>query len=575
MELKNFFAQDDAGNALPNATCYLYQRGTETLVIGLKNATGGNLANPFSAGADGRISFAAADGLYDLRVVSGGRDNRINIQCLDLSNTIARALAEPIPKDAPFNAKGDGVTDDTSAFAAFELVNKGRRVDLGGAVYVVAAIPQKNAYVNGAFKVGGFTQAITMNDALSPQQPRFHRIGGQLSALKNSLGNPLEQLTSIVVIGDSICWGSGNKGEQAPNSPRDGTLSDPRDYFATPSWVNQFKRYVGDSYAAGARPLLSNWPNSPSGESIVEYTTTRDLYPRGGYFTSAIVGPSCSFEDRPTGASLTGFQRLLADGNPGRTSYLSVSFPFTGTTFSLHFGVVGTAETGGCDYELFVDGVTQGIYTTAEGEDGLTYGNNRSRTHTFGYVRNKVIEIRTKRRVSQTTGVKTLRIEAIRVPKTIRISNQGINGATSRSFKIYNMPGNSQGDGVAVGPQDNYVFCQFGSNDRIRNAQVPQGINEFSANLGAILDVLQPTASVILMCANAAQNEDPAVYSFTMQDTRGEIFRQARARNLDMIDNYAAMLPADISLVTDDGLHPNQLGYTLMARNIINSLESS
>ena len=34
MELKNFFTQDDAGNALSEATCYVYQRGTESLAGG-------------------------------------------------------------------------------------------------------------------------------------------------------------------------------------------------------------------------------------------------------------------------------------------------------------------------------------------------------------------------------------------------------------------------------------------------------------------------------------------------------------------------------------------------------------
>ncbi|NWC73839.1 hypothetical protein HX823_07060 [Pseudomonas sp. P7759] len=571
MELKNFFAQDDAGNALPNATCYLYKRGTETLVTGLKNATGGNLANPFPAAGDGRVEFAAADGLYDLRVVSGARDNRIHIQCLDVSNTIARVLAEPIPKDAPFNARGDGVTDDTAAFAAFELVNKARRVDLGGAVYVVAAVPSKNAYVNGAFKVGGFTQAVTMNDPLSPQQPRFHKNGGQLAALKNSLTNPLEQLTSIVIIGDSIVWGSGNAGEQAPTDPRNGTLADPRDYFGTPSWVNQVKRYIGANYAAGALPVLTNWPASPSGESIVEYSVVRDLFPRGGSFTTKSVGVSLSITDVANLSGITGFQRQLSDGNLAQTSYHSISFPFTGTSFTLYFGVSGD----GLDYELFVDGITLGVYTTSEGEDGLTFGNNRTRTHTFSYIRNKQVELRTKRRVSQTSGTKIFRVEGIRVNKKIRISNQGINGASTRTYKANNLPGNPYAHGSAVGPQDNYVLCQLGTNDRIKSALFPQGVNEFSANLSALLDVLQPMTSVILMCANPATNESSDVYSFTMQDVRGEIYRQARTRSLDMIDNYTALSIADMSLITNDGLHPNPLGYTLMARNVINSLESS
>ena len=46
MELKNFFAQDDAGNILSEATCYVYLRGTESLAGGLMQANGLAQTNP-------------------------------------------------------------------------------------------------------------------------------------------------------------------------------------------------------------------------------------------------------------------------------------------------------------------------------------------------------------------------------------------------------------------------------------------------------------------------------------------------------------------------------------------------
>ncbi|WP_269812321.1 hypothetical protein [Pseudomonas monteilii] len=42
-----------------------------------------------------------------------------------------------------------------------------------------------------------------------------------------------------------------------------------------------------------------------------------------------------------------------------------------------------------------------------------------------------------------------------------------------------------------------------------------------------------------------------------------------------MIDNYTALSAVDINVLANDGLHPNSLGYSLMARNIVNSLESA
>lgn len=86
MELKNFFAQDDQGNVLANALCFLYTRGTETLATGLQDATGQMLANPFSADGVGLIQFAAPNGHYDLRVVKDNRDYRIRIKLADVTN---------------------------------------------------------------------------------------------------------------------------------------------------------------------------------------------------------------------------------------------------------------------------------------------------------------------------------------------------------------------------------------------------------------------------------------------------------------------------------------------------------
>lgn len=91
MELKNFFVLDDQGNTLPGATCYLYERGNETLVTGLQGSNGLPLNNPFASDDQGLVQFAAPDGLYDLRVVMGKRDNRIRLQFNDVAETAAAA----------------------------------------------------------------------------------------------------------------------------------------------------------------------------------------------------------------------------------------------------------------------------------------------------------------------------------------------------------------------------------------------------------------------------------------------------------------------------------------------------
>ena len=98
MELKNFFAQDDQGNKLPGANCYVYVRGTETLAVGVVKANGVILQSPFAADSDGLVQFAAPNGLYDLRVVRGKRDYRISVQFNDVADTLA--IIEAAVQDA-------------------------------------------------------------------------------------------------------------------------------------------------------------------------------------------------------------------------------------------------------------------------------------------------------------------------------------------------------------------------------------------------------------------------------------------------------------------------------------------
>lgn len=93
MELKNFFVQDDQGNKLPGAKCYLYLRGTEIPAAGAVKANGTPLGFPYTADNDGLVQLAAPNGLYDLRVTSPGRDYRIRLQFNDVSESIESAQA--------------------------------------------------------------------------------------------------------------------------------------------------------------------------------------------------------------------------------------------------------------------------------------------------------------------------------------------------------------------------------------------------------------------------------------------------------------------------------------------------
>ena len=116
---------------------------------------------------------------------------------------------------------------------------------------------------------------------------------------------------------------------------------------------------------------------------------------------------------------------------------------------------------------------------------------------------------------------------------------------------------------------------QLGTNDRGRRADVPAGVQGFQQYLTPILNRITPLGEVIVMVANRARDESPATFSFTMQDTRDVLMREARFRNLDFIDNYSIFARMNDFWFTADGLHPNAFGHQRMAKNITGALESA
>ncbi|MFC4389151.1 SGNH/GDSL hydrolase family protein [Gracilibacillus marinus] len=397
--------------------------------------------------------------------------------------------------------------------------------------------------------------------------PKRYIFGGQLEKLKYSLSNPLEQFTGVVFPGDSIVWGLGATGNPADyNTGRDGTLSDIRDNFASLSFVNNFKRYIGSKYMGGATPDISNWEYSTAGEAIATYSKQHILYPYAGDFSYSETGTIFSTISQASSGSLSGWQ-LITNIESGVMGEAIIGFPFTGEEFTLSIDSVNNHMS----YEVIVDGVSQGIFTTQPGVDGIVAGYDNRRTHTFPYVRNKTVQIKTVK--SSYTGVQSLRIGGIIINKTIRITNQGIIGTKAIYYKQRNMTGNTSGDGVAVTSKDNYIFCQLGSNDRMIETTYAKGSNEFKKNLKALVNELETFGEVIMMVANPVANEDPASFSFTMQDARNVVYRLAKENALDFIDNYSIFGNISPTVYTTDGLHPNDLGYEVISRNIINSLE--
>lgn len=515
-------------------------------------ADGGQPVESVTSDKNGLFAFYAADGHYNLSITGKGIQNSV--------------LTDVVLNDPSNDLSWEALSADNGAEKIGGTWNGGVKARLSQLGTSAGA----SLIGYGSSNVGAALDALMGTDVADLRyklvSPKFKAFGGQLRKLHASLCNPLEQLTGVVLMGDSITWGRTIPGQVF--DPRNGTLADARDVFSTPTWANEVKRHIGAQFFAGAAPTLSNWSTSPSGQSTATYEKTLLLFPGQAPFTTTMAGPSVKATTAQTAAAVLGSRYLLADAG-GAGNMIEVSFPFTGTEFTIIYTCISGSMN---DYDLLVDGVLQGRYSTEEGRTA----NGFRRTHTFPYVRNKTVTIRVNR-TGLSAGNRELQLEAIEVKKRCTITNQGIIGTTCSAYLAYALSGDF--GPVAITPTDNFAFVQLGTNDRGRqqatNRSLPQGVLTFRQKLGEVLSKLTPLADVILMCANPAVDESTASFSFNMSEARNAIAGLAKEKGVDMIDNYAAFQGFNLALVLADGLHPNEIGHGIFARNIIRSLESA
>lgn len=460
---------------------------------------------------------------------------------------------------------GDVITwqDDGSGNPIYPAGDGSQIIDVETSADLVSYIPPMGSSISANNVQDAIDEVI--GTVAVPAVKSFQTYGGQLNKLLSALQNPLEQITGVCFIGDSITWG-----RTLPDQvfePRGGTLADQRDVYSSPSFVNEFKRWVTSNFFDDDTADLSNWSGSSGGQSIATFERPYILFPKGGeFFDYSIVGPSpadLSISQGTTGSSITYKQMVYGNGNVARNTYHSIKFRFTGNSFDLRYGTHPTLASNS-DYQIWINGVMLGQYETKDGAEA----NNNSRVHTFGYVRDAEIEIRDVRGDATTY----LRLEAIRIVKKCVISNQGIIGATSLSYRnnaLTTPP-------IAVTAEDDFCFVQLGTNDRINNTDTyPRGVSGFAERMDELLDIVQPLSRVILMAANPVENENPSLYSFTQAQARDTIDRLARERGIDFIDNYSPFNGMAFDKFTADGLHPNTLGHAIIARNIVNAVLTS
>ena len=158
--------------------------------------------------------------------------------------------------------------------------------------------------------------------------------------------------------------------------------------------------------------------------------------------------------------------------------------------------------------------------------------------------------------------------------KKVRISNQGINGASTSSYMARNLLSGGEGANYALLHDDRFVFVQLGTNDRILLGRNPITQKALTDNLVTLVSKIKPKSEVILMCANP-ESVQSSKYRFGMDVVRAATFDAAKICEVDFIDNYAAFEGLDLKSLIPDGIHPSVAGHLITSQNIISAIEMS
>ncbi|MGL5566475.1 MAG: phage tail fiber protein [Plesiomonas sp.] len=350
------------------------------------------------------------------------------------SKTVDQELTEHSVKLQDVTAVSDfgistAAADNAGALLGLRGEQLVRPVDAGMERFATSSLEGAEQTVNAKYAHGNAVYVQSVDPAIfGARYSHFSAGGEQLSKLRRALNDPLYQKFGICFIGDSITWGVGATGSLTSGPARDGTLGDYRNIYEANTYVNIMRRWVKDVLGAGVTEELSNHPYAPSGESISIFKKTVAVFPMGPTYQFSKSGSATDvIKTQVSGPALAARREITVNGS----GVGLLSFPLTGDSLTVVFAGIPS----GADYELIVAGESKGTFSTYSA--GATY--NQKHNHTFDYVSNAVVTLKVKV-PSGGTGNKALYLEGLEFAREIRVSNQGISGASSQSYLTYNFP---------------------------------------------------------------------------------------------------------------------------------------
>lgn len=213
MELKTYFTQDNAGNIVPGATCYLYATNTTTLINPIYDKAGNVIANPIVTDSTGQLQLKMPNGVYDLKVVTAGRSYTMAVQFNDVAESVAAASAAA-DKAESYALAAVYSTIQPTVGATLTIGADGKTV-----IRATLVQPTTTITLGGVVPVGQSRQfTIILNQGVGARQvswdPTIRWADGRIPTLSFDPGS--EDVISILQVGGlAFCYGFFNGGSFA------------------------------------------------------------------------------------------------------------------------------------------------------------------------------------------------------------------------------------------------------------------------------------------------------------------------------------------------------------------------
>jgi lysophospholipase L1-like esterase len=326
---------------------------------------------------------------------------------------------------------------------------------------------------------------------------------------------------------------------QGEQGTRTGSYTDQKNNMTSPSWANLLHKYIAESFF---KKTVSDGDAATTG--TIKYVKTYNLGFNQGCVTYSNVSVTS------VAGTLVGKQYNLIIEN----AYLE--FDIVGDSLKLYYSSTGSSAA----YELFVDDVSQGQFSTAG-----TVSYKQSRVHSFPFGEHRI-------KIKRVGTANQVRLEGLEVAKEFIFKNAGNIGRSSDDWQ----PGQVNGlYDHALSAYDRHVIIMLGTNDRTIDGW--NEANSIDTTLKLLTNIVRqvkidiPDMQIYIACANDV-NGDEADKAFRMRDVRDAIAMVAISEGLPFIDNYKVTVKENKATILADGLHPNDSGHLIMANNFISEM---